>query len=111
MTPEVQARRTLAAVVVADFDHEAADFANGGRIPDWLAWSHRLATAVRGLVEALASAEIPPVGATRVLPSTAIYIAPSDAPVVAALVAEGAALDRTGNVQRVARALRIGGTR
>jgi hypothetical protein len=46
---------------------------------------------------------------TGVLPSGAIYVAPADAPVVAALVAEGAALDRTGDVQRVARALQIGG--
>jgi hypothetical protein len=46
---------------------------------------------------------------TRALLSGAIYIAAADAPVVAALVAEGAVLDRTGRVQRVARALRIGG--
>ena len=57
MTPEVQARRTLAAVVVADFDRESADFSAGGPVPDWLAWAHRLATATRGLLAALAAAD------------------------------------------------------
>jgi hypothetical protein len=61
-TPEVGARRTLAAVVLADFDRESADFSAGGPVPDWLAWAHRLAQALSGLLDALARADVPPGG-------------------------------------------------
>jgi hypothetical protein len=52
---EVNARRTLAASVHADFTTEAARFKTGGRVPDWLAWSHRLDQALSGLLDALAA--------------------------------------------------------
>lgn len=56
-TSESSAQRTLGAVVHADFAREAADFAAGGRVPDWLAWSHRLATSLGGLLRALDAAD------------------------------------------------------
>jgi hypothetical protein len=61
-TPEVAARRVLAASVLADFDREASDFAAGGRVPDWLMWSHRLGSALGGVLGALSAAEPPPGG-------------------------------------------------
>jgi hypothetical protein len=60
-SPETAARRRLAESVEADFTREAAEFAGGGKVPDWLAWSHRLARALGGLLDAL-NAEPPPGG-------------------------------------------------
>jgi hypothetical protein len=52
-SPELAAQRALAASVHADFTREACEFAAGGRVPDWLAWSHRLAWSLCGLLDAL----------------------------------------------------------
>jgi hypothetical protein len=51
--PEAGARRTLAKVILADFDREASEFAAGGPQVDWVAWSHRLAHALGGLLDAI----------------------------------------------------------
>lgn len=61
-TPEVAARRTLAAVILTDFDRESAEFSAGGPVLDWLRWAHSLASALRGLLQALAEADVPPGG-------------------------------------------------
>jgi hypothetical protein len=50
---ELRARRTMAEAVAADFRREAAEFRAGAAAPDWLAWSHRLAAALGGLLAAL----------------------------------------------------------
>jgi hypothetical protein len=91
-TPEVGARRTLAGVVLTDFDRESADFSAGGRVPDWLAWSHRLAQALGGLLAALERAEVPPggreafqaaaVASSGMAPDGSARLSPADALIV-----------------------------
>jgi hypothetical protein len=55
VTPEVRARRTLAAVIFADFTREA----QGSAKVDWLVWANRLGHALGGLLAALDAADAP----------------------------------------------------
>lgn len=104
-TPEVGARRVLASAVLGDFTREAQAFADGGQVPDWLAWSHRMAQALGGLLNALQAAQVPPGGreafqaaatgaGSGVAPDGSGRLSPADLLVVLGALEDGAAWAR-----------------
>lgn len=97
---ETAARRTLGRAAAADFAREAAAFAAGGRTPDWLAWSHRLASALNGLLTALdQQAYSKPLPVTCKLSDGSGCLAPADLAVVLAALTD-ATLYATAVVER-----------
>jgi hypothetical protein len=99
--PETAARRVMAEVVLSGFTREAQAFASGGPVPDWLAYAHRLAQALRGLLGALEESA-PPAGAREAFQRAAIAssgvapdgsgrLSPADLLLVLGALSDGAA--------------------
>jgi hypothetical protein len=80
---ELAARLTVAQAVSADFTREIRDETWPAPGPDWLAWSHRLNTALAGLASAIDVA-------SAVAPDGSLTLAPRDLPVVLDALADAA---------------------
>jgi hypothetical protein len=108
ITPEVAARRLLASTSAADFAAETQTFARGGQTPDWLAWAHRLALLLGGLLTAMDAAAPAPaaraafqaaaIASSGVAPDGSGRLSPADLLTVLGALSDGAV--HAGHVQR-----------
>jgi hypothetical protein len=89
---EVASRRTLGRAITDDFFRQATAFENGGRVPDWMLFAHRLGAALRGLLDALdqEGTAAPPYGSTLAPPDGGAQLCQADLLAVLRALGDGA---------------------